>query len=401
MKEQASPRYIDIFAGCGGLSLGLYNAGWKGMFAIEKSKHAFETLKYNLIDKKNHFDWPDWLETKEHDINEILSNHENELKKLAGTVDLVAGGPPCQGFSLAGKRNKDDERNKLVDSYVHFIELIKPKMLFFENVKGFTCGFKDDNGVIGEPYSNKVVLQLQEIGYNVEYRIIDFSEFGVPQRRKRFIIVGMLENDSTDFFEDAYKLKEKFLLDKGLEYNVTLKEAISDLKTSHGEVPSPDSNGFKNGVYGQAESAYQQYLKEGCEKIIPDSHRFARHRQETIKKFQYILDNCEKNKNIGEETKKLYNLKKSCTILLDGDSQCPTLTTLPDDYIHYCEPRILTVREYARIQSFNDWFEFKSKYTTGGKNRVKDVPRYSQLGNAIPPLFVEHLGSVLRNYISN
>ena len=89
-------------------------------------------------------------------------------------------------------------------------------------------------------------------------------------------------------------------------------------------------------------------------------------------------------------------MKKSCIIPLDGDEKSPTLTTLPDDYIHYCDARILTVREYARIQSFDDWFEFRGKYTTGGLMRKKEVPRYSQIGNAIPPLFMEQSGAVLR-----
>ena len=94
--------------------------------------------------------------------------------------------------------------------------------------------------------------------------------------------------------------------------------------------------------------------------------------------------------------KERYNLNKKCIIPLEQSTQCPTLTTLPDDYIHYSEPRILTVREYARIQSFNDWFEFRDKYTTGGKKRKGEVPRYTQVGNAIPPLFMELSGIVLK-----
>ena len=98
-------QYIDIFAGCGGISLGLYNSGWKGLFAIEKDPMAFETLKYNLIDKKNHFKWPKWLPISNHDINEVLTNHSRSLRKLRGKVDLIVGGPPCQGFSMAGRRS--------------------------------------------------------------------------------------------------------------------------------------------------------------------------------------------------------------------------------------------------------------------------------------------------------
>jgi DNA (cytosine-5)-methyltransferase 1 len=87
-------KYIDLFAGCGGLSLGLYEAGWSGLFAIEKDKFAFETLKYNLIQKQGHFSWVDWLETKEHDIKSVLLNHKTDLENLKNTITLVTGGPP-------------------------------------------------------------------------------------------------------------------------------------------------------------------------------------------------------------------------------------------------------------------------------------------------------------------
>ena len=97
--------------------------------------------------------------------------------------------------------------------------------------------------------------------------------------------------------------------------------------------------------------------------------------------------------------RKHFDLRKSSTKLLLAEEPTPTLTTLPDDYIHYCEPRILTVREYARIQSFPDDYEFKGKYTTGGKRRVKEVPRYTQIGNAVPPLFAELAGLALKEFL--
>lgn len=103
--------YIDIFAGCGGLSTGLFNAGWHGLFAVEKNADAFSTLKFNLIDTVPHFVWPEWLSMEAHDINELISKNEDNLKALRGHVTLVAGGPPCQGFSMAGKRNANDQRN--------------------------------------------------------------------------------------------------------------------------------------------------------------------------------------------------------------------------------------------------------------------------------------------------
>src|SRR5882757_6609640 len=96
--------YIDLFSGCGGLSLGLTNAGWKGLFAIEKDPLAFSTLEFNLIQRKKHFDWPSWLPVGAHDINEILHTYKKQLRLLAKKVDLVVGGPPCQGFSVVGRR---------------------------------------------------------------------------------------------------------------------------------------------------------------------------------------------------------------------------------------------------------------------------------------------------------
>ncbi|MCC6643592.1 DNA cytosine methyltransferase, partial [Candidatus Peregrinibacteria bacterium] len=147
--------YIDLFAGCGGLSLGLYLSGWRGLFAIEKNKDAFLTLEHNLIQKKKHFDWPDWLPQTNHDINVIIKSCSNELKELRDKVDLVVGGPPCQGFSSAGKRDEQDDRNKLIDSYIKFIRIVQPKIIFFENVKGFTEKF-DRNKIKGRVYSRYV-----------------------------------------------------------------------------------------------------------------------------------------------------------------------------------------------------------------------------------------------------
>ena len=133
---------VDIFSGCGGLTLGLHKAGIQGLFAIEKSVDAFETLKFNLIDRLEHFRWPNWLPQKAHDINKVLDEHQEELKALRGQVDLLAGGPPCQRFSLAGRRRNSDKRNKLVHSYIKMVDAIQPKCLLLENVKGFTIPFK-------------------------------------------------------------------------------------------------------------------------------------------------------------------------------------------------------------------------------------------------------------------
>lgn len=393
MSEQTL-NYIDIFAGCGGMSLGLYNAGWKGLFAIEKSDLAFSTLKHNLMDKKRHFQWPAWLPVEAHDINKVLKNYNAELKALQGTVDLVVGGPPCQGFSTAGRRNEKDTRNKMIDSYIKFISLVRPRILFFENVKGFTMKF-NKKGSRGEAYSSYVLRELNNIGYKVHGEIVDFADFGVPQRRKRFILVGVLEGEPEVFFNNIVSNKANFLKQKGLKIRGThVKEALSDLLRASGEKNSVDFNCFKEGLYSNPATNYQKLLRKDYEGKDPDSHRFPNHRKSTVIRFEYILNNCHKNKNICDKTKKKFKLRKRCVVPLSGNNTSPTLTTLPDDYIHYDEPRILTVREYARIQTFNDWYEFQGKYTTGGKLRTKEVPRYTQVGNAIPPLFGEQCGVV-------
>lgn len=389
--------YIDLFSGCGGLALGLHNAGWKGLFAVEKSSDAFQTLKYNQIDKNNNFNWPKWLDKKNHDINEVIKVHKEELKSLRGTIKLIAGGPPCQGFSMAGRRSEKDNRNKLIDSYIEFVELVQPEMLFFENVKGFTIGFMDGNKR-GEAYSTYVVNKLKALGYDVDGTIVDFSEFGVPQKRQRFILVGTKKSKASDFFKLIVENRANFFKTRKLADKTSLSDAISDLLQSHGTVESPDTKNFQAGIYAEAKSPYQKLMRKGksLTNKVADSHRFAKHKIDTVKRFRYILDNATPNKSIDDAMRQKYNLKKHTIVPLCEASCTPTLTTLPDDYIHYCEPRILTVREYARIQSFPDDYFFRGKYTTGGERRKIDVPRYTQIGNAIPPLFGEQAGLILK-----
>lgn len=402
--------YIDLFAGCGGLSLGLHNAGWKGLFAIEKSIDAFETLQYNLINNKKHFDWPNWLPKQNHDINQVLNDYKDQLIALQGKVDLVAGGPPCQGFSTAGLRKEDDVRNGLINSYLKFIEYTQPKVIFFENVKGFTLEFKKNKTQLqqlaqakGKAYSEHVVETLDKLGYKVKGKMVDFSKFGVPQKRTRFILVGIRKDiakskkiRASSFFSQIGQNKRDFLQNKNLPQNPKVADAISDLLKKNGLVPTPDrARQFSSGIYTLPQSAYQLYLRAGSKGQIPNSHSFPNHRPAVITKFEAFLKQPQ-GKNLNAAVKKALNINKHVIIPLAAKKPAPTITTLPDDYIHYKEPRILTVREYARIQSFPDWYHFQGKYTTGGKERVKEVPRYTQIGNAIPPLFGEQAGIILK-----
>ena len=393
--------YIDIFAGCGGLSTGLLNAGWTGLFAIEKNADAFATLKYNLIDNKEHFRWPKWLPVKECDINVLLKDHMDDLMALRGKVTLVAGGPPCQGFSMAGKRDKNDQRNKLVKSYIKFIKLVLPQVIIFENVHGFTVNFKGKKGT--KQYSSYVERALRRLGYTTMHQIVDMSEYGVPQNRKRCILVAMRDYFPKDVFETLARNKDAFCLSKGISCTTSIKDAISDLEQANGSMPSPDTKGFMAGIYGPEQSGYQRLMRSGIETtgLIADSHRFVNHRKNTIKLHKELLEKAPVGKRITPSDNIVENLNRRGVTVLDANAQAPTVTSIPDELVHYKEPRILTVREHARIQSFPDWFEFKGQYTSGGKRRKQEVPRYTQVGNAVPPLFAEQVGLAILEVLSH
>ena len=132
--------FIDLFAGCGGLSLGLLQAGWKGFFAVEKSPDAFKTFQHNLLERElaSEIEWPPWLPQKKMSIEVMLNKYRGELVKLSTNVDLVAGGPPCQGFSMAGMRKSNDPRNRLVHRFLDVVGLVKPSLVLMENVEGIS-----------------------------------------------------------------------------------------------------------------------------------------------------------------------------------------------------------------------------------------------------------------------
>ena len=152
-------------------------------------------------------------------------------------------------------------------------------------------------------------------------------------------------------------------------------------------------------------SGYKSFVKENqmvimCSKgFEPNSLRLPNHKKETIQKFSYILKHAQRGVTLSKKLRKKFNVKKQCFTVLSENKLSTTITTSPDDCLHYSEPRVLTVRENARIQSFPDWFEFKGKYTTGGMLRREDCPRYSQVGNAVPPLMAEIIGNFVINII--
>ena len=406
--------FADVFAGCGGLSLGLVNAGWTGRFAIEKNANAYGTLAANLVHgrkSKKKFDWPEWLPKSEITTAELLSTYASHLNDMKGHLTLLSGGPPCQGFSLAGRRTQSDPRNALTDDYIQLVKLLEPRFLLIENVKGFTIPFKKNasNDVDAIPYSEQVKRRLAEAGYTVYSDLIDLSLFGVPQIRKRFILIAIRNGDSAldklgkvsplDLLNTDRRnfLKAKKLSTKKL---ISVREAIGDLETDGAELVPCNDSPYKSylKVDYDADGLRSPFIKlmRKNVKTLPNSLRLPKHNESTIRQFKIILETCAKGKTLSDQDRKRLGIKKHALTPLNSSKPSATITTLPDDIVHYFEPRILTARENARLQTFPDTFQFFGKYTTGGAARKTDCPRYTQIGNAVPPLFAEAVGRVLK-----
>ncbi len=402
-KENHKLTFIDAFAGCGGLSLGLMQAGCKGLFAIEKDKFAFETLRSNLVDREGrfHFVWKSWLPRKPISINTLLRKHRDDLKTLTGRVDLLVGGPPCQGFSMAGKRKHNDPRNKLFKSYLELVELLRPRIVLLENVRGFTTDFNRDGQALN--YSEKLKETLSS-NYAVYEELIDVRAFGVPQGRIRYFLIAIEPGLCVENPFDLIRAHlPTFLRSAGLHVPVSSATAISDMEVSrNGRRPSTDTPKFEEIAYKSPSTHYQRLLNAGTE--CPGDLRLARHMAEIERRFAKIIEISHAegrlNKSISKDLKEKLGLKKCALRVLDPDKPSPTVTSMPDDLLHYAEPRTLTVRENARLQSFPDWFNFKGKYTTGGSLRRREVPRFTQVANAVPPLVAKAIGEVLTKILN-
>lgn len=402
--------YIDFFSGCGGLSLGLGLANWKGVFAIEKDPMAFMTFKRNLIDEDSlhrHFcDWPNWLTKEPHAIEDVLEDEFicQQFKKLAGTVTLVAGGPPCQGFSVAGARNGKDPRNLLVFKQIEAIRLLRPKFVLVENVGGFERKFvtkPTEGGCIS--VAEEAIQELQEAGYNVGKVIINAAEFGVPQLRQRVILFAVSKEyagviDSKRLLEDALsKVAIEQRKELGLSVNryVNIEEALSDLSGDE-IVDEPEFLGYKTCKYLPPQSVYQEMMRKNTEGWdTPTSHRFNKHSQKVIDLYD-LAHRTQKPGRLSKEFLYENGCHSNKRFVLNLEEPCSTVTTAPEELIHYKHPRVVTLREMARIQSFPDDFTFYGRYTLNGPARGIDVPRNAQIGNAIPPLVGRAIGKAIQ-----
>lgn len=347
-------RAVDLFSGAGGLSLGFKNADIDILVANDFNKSACKTYRYNFPEtpclKKN---------IRDVDAKDLIQKGDFDKED----VDLIIGGPPCKGFSMGGKRDPNDPRNSLFKEYLKIVDDLEPSVIVMENVKGLLTL---DSG----SYRDKILEELEVRGYNVDGmpKVLNAAEYGVPQARERVIFVGVREDSQID--PDDLEFPEA-------EERISVKEAIDDLSflgvgESASEYEKP------------AETIYQERMRSNSEEL--HNHKSPNHSERIQNRFE-LMDYGKGMETVPEK----YRTKKHTVHKFDPEKPSRTVTTLPEDFVHYSRNRIPTVREMARLQSFPDDFVFKGPRTTGGSRRSHEVPQYSQVGNAVPPLMAESI----------
>jgi DNA (cytosine-5)-methyltransferase 1 len=269
-------------------------------------------------------------------------------------------------------------------------------VVLIENVRGFTIDFNTKDAV--KNYSQRLRERLEE-HYDVFEELLDLSKFGVPQLRTRYFLLALEPGLYVgNPFDELKAGLPSFLRSIQLKAPVSSWSAISDLERNRGGTrPSSETPGFEEITYTGPRTRFQKLM--GADEHTPSDLRLARHSEAIVDRFQEIIELSHAegrlNTTISDDLRAQFGLKKKALRVLDPDRPSPTITSLPDDLLHYCEPRTLTVRENARLQSFPDWFSFKGKYTTGGHLRRKEVPRFTQVANAVPPLVARAFGELL------
>ncbi|OQD36000.1 DNA cytosine methyltransferase [Bacillus toyonensis] len=400
---------LDLFSGAGGMSEGFLQAGFHIPCATDYSKEVAETY----INRHQQLGYD--VNYYSGDIRELTKNRK-KFKGFIGEnkIDVIVGGPPCQGFSLSGKRLEDDIRNTLFIEYLRMVKLVKPKYFVMENVEGLlSYKFRKIKGlgkeVYEEIYPQEVIeKEALRLGYHVKWKVLNAKDFGVPQNRPRVIFLGHRIKKCRN---EKYKnLVTPPRFPTALKTMVTIEDAISDLNfIQNGEVKTKYDKRFGN------KSDYQKCLKEGLTPSISGkpikaeilyNHQASKHNEKTLERFKLLKSGESINallQRLPEELKANFATKKFRCTKLDKNNVSPTVLTLPDDIIHYDmnSPRILTVRELARLQSFDDSFEFRGKRTTGGNRRKFETPQYTQVGNAVPPLFARAIAKEIYTALSS
>lgn len=354
---------IDLFCGCGGFSLGFKQAGFNIVYGIDNWNDATVTYKHNF---------PSAFISNE----DITNIYGSDILKSTGLndkeIDVIIGGPPCQGFSVSGKRILDDPRNKLYKSFVNIVADIKPSVFVMENVPGLVRLF---DGKV----KDAVIADFSNLGYDVEMELLSAENFGVPQQRKRVFFVGIntskIKNTVKFVFPEA-----KFGENTG-NPPVTCKDAISDLDF----IPDDRVVGECIDYELPPQCEYQVLMRKNSSKVL--NHSATMH----TKKTKSIISMVPDGGNYKDLPPELWNTRKVniAWTRMNSEKPCFTIDTGHNHHFHYKENRVPTVRESARIQSFPDDFEFIGIKTS----------QLRQVGNAVPPLLAQAIAEEIKKIL--
>lgn len=370
---------LDLFAGCGGLSLGLSNAGYDVIAACERDAWAADTLEAN------------------HPETQLIRSDIRDLSdqfwrsNFAGAVDIVAGGPPCQGFSISGKRQYGilSEQNTLVEEFLRVALLLRPKAILIENVQGFRTALLKP----GVKALDFVTKSLTQSGYHVHTKVLQATEYGVPSLRARFFLIASLDPFEWDPFPAPTHEQP------GLPAAENVLDAIDDLPViaAREGVDGPQP-------YTQpARSEFQKRMRLGSTAVY--NHVAMNHTPRLVERFQAIAPGGSSyriGRKDDEETTVTVYKSNNQRLVGTRPSLCIT-ANFQSNYVHPFSHRNLTAREAARLMTFPDTYIFKGKRTQMSSGFLKKYNRehenhlsqYNQIGNAVPPLLAEKIGRSL------
>jgi len=338
-------KVVDLFCGCGGLSAGFREAGYEIIAGVDTDKQALSTYKNNFPEST----------ALEADIS-LLAN--GDLSKI-DSCDVLLGGPPCQGFSLAGKLDQSDKRNQLVYSYLKIIARIKPKAVVIENVPNIL-------NFAGGAFADAIVKGLERLNYFVEVFKVNCADYGVPQNRNRVFFIATKK----------IKFPIESLEKRKVKKYITAKEAIDDLP-----ILVDDFGLFDRMYVDKPQNKFQSVMRSNSEIVF--NHEPVKHTEKT-KSIIALVPDGGNYKNLPEYLQSTRKVNIAWT-RMNSNKPCFTIDAGHNHHFHYQANRVPTVRECARIQTFRDSFIFVGNRTS----------QYRQVGNAVPPLIAEHLAVVL------
>ena len=343
-------------------------------------------------------------------FNDLKEEFKRDFK--VNTVDLVTGGPPCQGFSGIGiRRSYSVEKKQLPSNHLYqdmafFVHKVQPKIFLFENVEGLLRSRWTKDGIKGEIFRDVLGTFQNLKGYSVKFKLIHAKDYGVPQNRPRILIIG-IKNKLLKKRTSSLDALEAGFLPKTTNDFPDIVEVLSDLVDD-----SYKNGGSSDFYFNEPKTDWQKNIRsnEFTGQILKkgDSlkeHKYSNHSETVVQRFDYML----KNDGLIPKTHKT---KKFAQRVLPSkwDKKGPNITacSLADDYVHFSQPRSLTVREWARLQTFPDWYLFAGKRTTGGIRRAgnpresifdRELPKYTQIGNAVPVKLAYEIGKNFLNFL--